>query len=996
MARIAGRIHRWLKIVWKHPVLWLVVTGGVWLTERLFNITGTWLPWLKILSVYALLMLLWWAWQIAQKRVVIEGFLDYTGDQPKSVSRGVSTLLKVEFDRLRELYRVVDEQREIPTAVLVDKPLTATFKAEDISEFFKSAVSVESKFSLGPLEIPVGTFLALIGRLLQGPRIIGSLHKDKDRLILTAQMIDSKESYSWRVDNPIPLVQSIDQETRSLADMITELACRMLTDLVVRSVRWRATWTFSEGLREYRDSLRTPKNRILKLMRAERRFIETLAEDETFYLAYYNLGVVYTELEQLDAAAIAFNTAIEQYPNQWEAYYALAFYALKLEKYKDVIQLCDRIIALKPDNVKAYDMAKAYNLKGVAQRRLSLQDLKYLNESIDSRKKAVAQSWKALCFAKFEGENIANSEKNALNCLGNLAVAYIFQARESKGIKQWIAFQQAEALLRQALFLAPSNADLYFELGKIYFEQKKYELSIREYKSAVQIDPASAEYWAYLALAYFALKDEKSRQYAWEKFLDCAFDTSNKALEVIAKHYSAEDADRSRRIEKMKELKEEIEKLLGEDTRDVQKIESNIRNLREKLKEYEGGEKDWECIQIAFAMGRLHNLLNKPAKAVTYFRKGIEKLEGKYPQAVKMQGQLRAWLSRSLRKQGELLEALKEVEHALRLDPLSALERVVLAENYFDRNDFERAIDLWENALLIEPNEPATHAKIGIAYIKLGLDCRKTSQRELSFRQASVFLTQALGLYKSDDLEGKKWAYYWLGQLHYELDEYEKAISYFKIAQTLGTVHLVATYYLGRTYLENKAYDECVEQFRYVIREANVLIEKKPELLKENVGKEFEDQMSLGEVLAWAYLSQALSYAERDVNLKEALILARKAEKYIRGLDEGPSKVKCQASYADRTGWILYKQEKFDAAIKSLEHAVSQIADPGAYWHLALAYEHKSQKCKKKSQMHLMINCALRCCQHVKEIDIKGKYSQSINDILSHIREKIPGESCRN
>ena len=167
MSRMLGRIYRWLNSEWRPPVVWLVATTfGAWLTERLLNLpAGTLFELWKILSLYAVLVLLWWAWQ-ARKRTVVEEFADHTSDQPKAVKRGLSTLLVVELARLRELSRTVDEQ--LLPAVKAGKDIKATVKLDDVSGFLRSAVSAESKFIFGPLEIPVGTLMALIGRLVRG------------------------------------------------------------------------------------------------------------------------------------------------------------------------------------------------------------------------------------------------------------------------------------------------------------------------------------------------------------------------------------------------------------------------------------------------------------------------------------------------------------------------------------------------------------------------------------------------------------------------------------------------------------------------------------------------------------------------------------------------------------------------------------------------------------------------------------------------------------
>lgn len=303
MAQRLGRTIYLLKRGWFPPVFWLLVTAFfIWLIDWIRHRansslakTDTWFQFWTILAVYVILWLLWWAWQ-AHKRVVIATFMDYTGTTPVSDSQGLATLLVVKLAQLHELYRVVDEQRAVSTAATANQPIDATIKVDDVSDFLMGAVSTQSKLNLGPLEIPIGTLLGLLGRFVQGPRIIGSLHKDNDNLILTAQRIGSIPTCSWRVDST-----SVDGAKKSIDEMVGELASRIFTDLSLSgTVRWKAAMSFSEGLRHYRDCLRSSKDRLLKLRRAERKFIETLEEDKDFVLAHYNLGVVYMELEQVE------------------------------------------------------------------------------------------------------------------------------------------------------------------------------------------------------------------------------------------------------------------------------------------------------------------------------------------------------------------------------------------------------------------------------------------------------------------------------------------------------------------------------------------------------------------------------------------------------------------------------------------------------------------------------------------------------------------------
>jgi len=192
LARLIGRIFRYFNSEWRFLLFWLAVTAlVVWLAEHLrqFNLqgwnnlslytlvrelwsqfysplSGIWSQGWMILGLFTLVLLLWWVWK-ARKRLVIENFTDYTGDQSKPDARGLATLVVVRLAHLRELYQEVDERRAIPTSVGVNQSIDATIKVEDVSEFLKDAVSAQSRLTLGPLEIPMGTLLSLIGRIVK-------------------------------------------------------------------------------------------------------------------------------------------------------------------------------------------------------------------------------------------------------------------------------------------------------------------------------------------------------------------------------------------------------------------------------------------------------------------------------------------------------------------------------------------------------------------------------------------------------------------------------------------------------------------------------------------------------------------------------------------------------------------------------------------------------------------------------------------------------------
>lgn len=1203
--RTLGKLYYWLRTEWRPPFFWLLITtlvvclpsyidhvaraqARIWY-QWLSILVTAWgsalsAQWVTVLAVYTILLLFWWAWQ-AKKRVVIEDFTDYTLNPQKADVKGLATLLVVQLAHLQELYRVVDEQRALSTEAKSSQPIDATIKVEDVSQFLSNAVSSQSKFSLGPLEIPVGTLLSLIGRLVQGPRILGSLHKNNDLLILTAQRVGDNAAYSWQVERKLH-ASATDQETYNLVDMIEELACRMFTDLALSgSVRWRATASFSKGLQYYRDCLRTPKGRSLKLTQAEKKFIETLGEDREFASANYNLGVLYMELGQIQAAEEAFLRAIGQNPGSWRGYYALTVCRCKLCQYQSVISLCDqigeRVITDKPG---ISNLAKIYHTKGVAQRLLlkqnspllptMLQDIQAasreqrqdqpgeveslqnqvdfrqrqnnilaLNNAIQSYKKAVAFSLRAFCRAELKKEGVTKTENRVIPqreavasiCLIDLAIAYSEQAQEwseiasyygeqvknyeeliKKDIKRTryfranqqidskyklVAFRKAKVLFKRAgmlfyfaTFLTASNTDTYlalvnkygdnsYKLAKMYYEWGKCDEAIEQYTAALHINPQVAIYWASLALVYaeisrtqritlptIARVNKVQAKDACEKALSYLpttdSDTLQDTLVNISKTHSILSEKSSytltprtesneARVRHLKDLVEYMDALLmkallmeynrinntaGSGSMYAQQESAYTLEFLEKLltsptEEMQTGKRAlaWLGAQIFLVLGRQALASARPKEAENLIKKAIELLKRSFPQEIQAR-ELQGLLVYALLNQKKHDEALRAAEEALTYVPHSYFEREALGDAYFTWNRFNDAIEAWQDALLRRdafmrklPNLPRLdtsamhfrigasylpkkdaldiHYKIGISYVEVARHLRDRSKRSTALRQAIIYLEQAQSLANGDIWHEKRAIHYYLGFLHFQLGEYENAISYLRIAKTSQYVRLTSLYYLGCAYLKNKDYEGALKQFTFLLDEASQLERpphigdqqgnnhqrpgleeanqlEKPLQLNDLVEAEYVGFMYLGEILAMARWGIAYTNAERNTNLRKSLELIEAAQGYIDELLYLTCPVHFPADCLDCKGWILFKMGRIDDAISAFQRAISLSSDPSGYFHLALAHEKKLQTSKLDENLLQEIRI---CCQYVQEFDIKEEYALQVGEILKRL-----------
>jgi len=1094
LAHMLGKIKVWLaEISWLFVLVVTVI--GVWLVASvtshvsLFSLNvWSWLLVGNIIALYALLAILWWVWE-TRKRLVIEKFSDYTksqndttspGNQATSPSNttfpadGLAALLSVRLGYLRNLYRDVDERRAISSAVAGkgNESLDPTIKSDnnDMSNFLSNAVTAQSKVNLGPFEIPVGTLLSFFGLLLQGPRIIGGLHRDKDKVILEARAIGGKQSYSWRVEAP-----SVNY---SLDGMVIDLAYKIFIDLELEgagSFQWQSIKTFIQGLELYRNCLSTPRDRKLNLKQAEKKFFETLTEDESFYLAYYNLGVVYTELAQQekdnqnDEASLAyrksagntFSRAIELDPKAWRAYYALMMNRYASEDYEAVILLSDRVIALKPG---ATNVAKACHMKGLAQRKRNM-----VNEAIKSHKRAVGQSWKALNRAELRSQAVARVNSSILqaralvsSCLRDLAIAYSYQADTysnqqeiNQRMSHWFASWRMEVSFLQALIVTRIDADNYFEFGRVYADWGKYNKAIHQYSSALRINPANINYWAYLALAYarqqneltksmknsrkhqklaaIVQKYEKGANDAIDKVLVCpsqSFDSDAFNVSVgvsaelcifdkIQRFYNMKKfVELSRKISESNRKDGEILSLLNEikplpDSKDKQESIGILALLQEIQKQYPA--KTWEFAQVALCLGDIYFQDSKYQEAETWYKNAIDNFE---MQEI-IQQFLYARLALSLLYQDKRKnEALQKAELAISLSPLKPYERDVLGQVHFGLNEFERAIDSWQKALLLNPNEPLFYYNIGISKVELIRNCRDITRKKAIFDEAFTHLKHALELYGNNDQDQIARTWYYLGIASVEIGKYEDAIANLLISQQFDAISLHSTFYLGISYLINLDYDASKEQFKRLYEEANKL-DKDDDALKEIVEKL---DYSLCELLVIAYWGQANICVKRDGELDNAMGFIMEGKKYVDKLDaflqQGKASTNyadCKGNYLDCKGWILFKQgqqdkingkkhpakveqpaadlhkqDKITMAIECLREAVSLTADAEIYLHLAQIYDYMLQISEDETEKQHLIMLIQAYCQHVSDLDINEQYTSQVNDLQTHLTEKRP------
>jgi hypothetical protein len=215
-ARAAGVVRRWLLTGWRSVVLLLAgVALAMFEISRLAGKPYRWQELLtatfavRVVALSGLISIVFWAYR-ARKRMVILPFMSYASDdsvkgkddnvKDKDKVEGIATRLLTELACVTQLYLTIDEMVPEATGKAEHEQIAkATINVQNVGEVLQGTISGESKVGLGPVQLPIGALIGVVGRIVQGPRITGSLHKDGKSMTLVASLTGGGRNKNWRV-----------------------------------------------------------------------------------------------------------------------------------------------------------------------------------------------------------------------------------------------------------------------------------------------------------------------------------------------------------------------------------------------------------------------------------------------------------------------------------------------------------------------------------------------------------------------------------------------------------------------------------------------------------------------------------------------------------------------------------------------------------------------------------------------------------------------------
>ena len=1018
--RIAGRIAEALsKPVPFHVLMLIGIAELLWLADSVrhewLGATANWLTLQNVLAVWAFGFVIAMI-RRARRRLFVTRFEDFSEKKAGLEAAGFGVLVTAQLSSLTDLFREQDKGRALQSTPDPLRPLNATFEAEGGVPGLESAVSSEASFALGGFQIPVGFVLGLLSPIVRGPRLTGQIHRDGRTRVVTLRLAGALGERTWRVVDESLGGEPGQEVWRSATELADEIACRIFAEMAIGAVDWAALAHYVAGIRAYRKALSRAEDQQLNLRSAERHLIEATAKDPQFDRAYYNLGVVYTEikrssrLEQLEASASAFELALQKNPGRWSTHYALATInfersqALRVPAPARAVQYlsatldhCHQALRFAPDAGAVSDVLNVMTLvlwsRGWQQDQAVVSVREFSKASRKARR-GLRSAWASLCAAELGlgfdlGELPAVRERARARTVRSLSViavmdVHVIDRADTAGVKgrwwRWIRralIRDAIRCLRQARRFAPMDSGLVVHLGNTYRIAARWRKAADALRFAARLQPDYAETWALLTLALVHLDQHFSAAETMKRVFENAGLMTELAVKVIAEAkevhrlfvseigaFAQQKASRKsigllrgtpralwlayrlgeRRFIAFASASTTFFQLLNDPAErqaSIDRFEMNERRAN-ALSVFHAGVEDkknrqaagelkklcaakraadhaWEYAHAVHALVIVYRDQGRWDLAAKWLRRGIAWLEPRLDREIRRRG-LDAMLSYALRQQGKTKEAFEAANRGVARDPLSAFERNELGWVYFDSSDFAMAQQVWSETLLIAPNDPDLHIRLGQVHLRR-IDEKKdpASRREMQ-AIAQRHLETALDLLDRSD-PARNDARFFFADAQSSVARYGDAIRELLALERADYYNTIVRLLLADAYLANEDWVQADTLFRQLAAEfdGQLCHEHADTLLSSPAGSKY----FLGTSAAFAHLGIASALGNRDIKLTEALAEVKKARAALATISDAAVKAQWLAKCDFYDGWLLLKQDQLDPAVQHLEAALA-------------------------------------------------------------------------
>ncbi len=416
--------------------------------------------------------------------------------------------------------------------------------------------------------------------------------------------------------------------------------------------------------------------------------IETLnrleaVEGKSERLAYAK-SEIYTKQGNKQAAIAEMEALARQYPNDLNYKGMYADMLLRNDKEQQALQLYDEILAEEPDNTRAQlSMRSYYRVQGEDEKVDSITERILTNRNTTTEQRIYLMRQVVADSERTDGDStqvlrlfhkmLDQPQQNA--DIAMLCAAYMDLKKMPR--------DSVRAMLQTVLAIAPDNAGARLQLVSFAWDRKDHEEVISLCQEARQYNPEEMAFYYYQGMAYYQEDDH------------------DKALEAFQNGIGVINQDSSPAI--VSDFYAVMGDLLHQKGLADEAFEAYDSCLQWK-------EDNIMCLNnYAYYLSELGRQLDK-AEQMSYKTIKAEPKNATYLDTY-------AWI---LFMQGRYAEAKVYIDQALQNDSDSS---AVITEHagdiYMQANEPERAVELWQQALVKEPDDKVLIRKIKLRkYIK--------------------------------------------------------------------------------------------------------------------------------------------------------------------------------------------------------------------------------------------------------------------------------------
>ena len=409
--------------------------------------------------------------------------------------------------------------------------------------------------------------------------------------------------------------------------------------------------------------------------------IETLnrleaAEGKSERLSYAK-SEIYTNMGNKKAAIAEMRQLAQQYPNDLNFKGMYADMLLRNDEERQALKLYNEILAEEPDNTRAQvSLRSYYRVQGEIEKADSLTEVILLNKNTTNEQRIYLMRQMVADSERADGDStqilnmfhkmLASPQKNA--DIATLCAAYMDLKKMPR--------DSVRAMLQTVLSIAPDNAAARLQLVSFAWDRKDHQEVITLCQDARQYNPEEMAFYYYQGMAYYQEEDKDKALEAFQNGIGVITPESNPA--IVSDFYAV------------------MGDLLHQ------------KGLARKAFEAYDSCLQWKddnimCLNnYAYYLSELDEQLDK-AEQMSYKTIKAEPKNATYLDTY-------AWI---LFMQGRYAESKVYIDQALQNDSDSS---AVITEHagdiYIQNKEPERAVELWKQALLLDPQNKILIRKI--------------------------------------------------------------------------------------------------------------------------------------------------------------------------------------------------------------------------------------------------------------------------------------------